>query len=130
MLVAQTLMGSHWLTYNVFFFFAVDIEKKVRLILTEGPNVVADSDGDEMELPDYFDLDKFRIGQRAFYNNLFTMMVAKLSGLYVLIALPSVLDLIVFTKQSSTPCTAFRRYVSTIFHTVLWYKEEPVKNSE
>lgn len=114
----------------IYSIFLVDIEKKVQLILTEGPNVTADSDGDEMELPDYFDHEKFEIGQRAFYNNLFAMMVAKLSGLYVLIALPSVLDLIVFTKQSSAPCTAFRRYVSTIFHTVLWYKEQPSKNSE
>ena len=71
---------------------------------------------------------KFKLGQQAFYNNVFAMMIAKLSGLLALLAIPSILDILIFTKQSGTPCTAFRRYVSTILHTFVWYEKQPESN--
>ncbi|XP_058799706.1 uncharacterized protein LOC131669095 [Phymastichus coffea] len=102
----------------------------MRLLLREGAGTPADDEADELRLPDYYDARKFRLGQQAFYNNVFVMMIAKLSGLLTLLAVPSILEILVFTKQSGTPCTAFRRYVSTILHTFVWYEKEPQKQHE
>lgn len=106
------------------------MEERLRVLLKEGANTPADDDVDELELPDYYDPVKFKLGQQAFYNNVFVMMIAKLSGLLALLAVPSILEILKFTKQSGTPCTAFRRYVSTILHTFVWYEKEPEKQLE
>lgn len=101
------------------------VEEKFRLMLEEGSKVFADSEEPDMKLPDYFDPVKFRRGQRVFEKNIFTMMIAKLSGLLMLLAVPSIVNIIKFTKQSGTPCTAFRRYAATIIHTCIWYNKSP-----
>ncbi|OXU29678.1 hypothetical protein TSAR_007864 [Trichomalopsis sarcophagae] len=107
------------------------VEERLQKLLKEGAKIPADADvDDDLELPDYYDPDKFRLGQRAFFNNVFTMMIAKLSGLLTLLAVPSILEILMFTKQSGTPCTAFRRYVSTILHTFVWYEKTPGKQLE
>lgn len=83
-----------------------------------------------MILPDYYDPIKFRIGQNVFKKNIFTMMIAKLSGLLLLLTVPSILDILKFTRQSGNPCAAFRRYAATILHTCIWYKNSPDEDSE
>ncbi|XP_012275976.1 uncharacterized protein LOC105697327 isoform X2 [Orussus abietinus] len=100
------------------------------MLMTEGPKETADLEATNLELPEYYDPRKFDLGQRAFRDNVFTMMVAKLAGLLTLLAVPSILEILVFTKQSGTPCAAFRRYVSTILHTFVWYRRAPNKRSE
>ncbi|XP_063985542.1 uncharacterized protein LOC135166832 isoform X2 [Diachasmimorpha longicaudata] len=102
-----------------------EIEKRLTFLLEEGSKVPADSEDSAVALPDYFDDEKFRLGQEVFAKNIFTMMIAKLSGLLVLLAVPSILDVLRFTKQSGTPCAAFRRYAATILHTCIWYKSIP-----
>ncbi|XP_033227618.1 uncharacterized protein LOC117179701 [Belonocnema kinseyi] len=106
------------------------VAERLRIILKEGLNIPADEEKDELELPPYYDPQKFKLAQITFYNNLFTMMIAKLSGLLTLLAIPSILEILVFTKQSGTPCTAFRRYLSTILHTFVWYESEPQKQED
>ena len=106
------------------------MEERLQILLKEGANIPADSELDNLVLPDYYDPVKFHLGQQAFYNNVFAMMIAKLSGLLTLLAVPSILDILIFTKQSGTPCTAFRRYASTILHTFVWYEKEPGKQLE
>ena len=106
------------------------VAERLRIILKEGKNVPADEDKDELELPSYYDPQKFKLAQITFYNNVFTMMIAKLSGLLTLLSVPSILEILIFTKQSGTPCTAFRRYVSTILHTFVWYEKEPQKQEK
>ncbi|XP_014218333.1 uncharacterized protein LOC106646727 [Copidosoma floridanum] len=106
------------------------VDERLRVLISEGATTPADKEADELELPEYYEPRKFRLGQQAFYNNVFAMMIAKLSGLLALLAVPSILDILIFTKQSGTPCTAFRRYVSTILHTFVWYEKEPGKQIE
>lgn len=97
----------------------------MHTLLHEGSEIPADAESATITVPDYFDEEKFRLGQEVFEKNIFTMMIAKLSGLLVLLAVPSVLDILRFTKQSGTPCMAFRRYAATILHTCIWYKSVP-----
>ncbi|XP_003705260.2 uncharacterized protein LOC100880200 isoform X1 [Megachile rotundata] len=96
-------------------------EKRVQTLLKDGANTLMDFQWLQPNLPSFFDEKKFELGQRMFYNNAFTMMIAKLCGLIVLFSIPSIKDVLMFTRQSSTTCAAFRRYVSTILHTWTWY---------
>lgn len=52
------------------------------------------------------------------------MFAGKLSGLLAVLAVPSILKILVHTKASSAPLTAYRRYLQTVFHTMTWYEEE------
>ncbi|KAF7379908.1 hypothetical protein HZH68_016856 [Vespula germanica] len=106
------------------------VKKRLQNLLNDGRNASVHTDSLDIDLPSFYDPERFRLGQQAFYNNVFTMMIAKLSGLLTLFAVPTIVDVIVFTKQSNIPCTAFQRYVSTIFHTFVWYEKEPEKQKE
>ncbi|XP_006616508.1 uncharacterized protein LOC122715025 isoform X1 [Apis laboriosa] len=97
------------------------VELKLQTLLKDGTSTFMDFEWLEPELPSFFDEKKFLLGQQMFYNNAFTMMIAKLCGLLSLFAVPSIKDVLMFTGQSGTPCTAFRRYVSTILHNWIWY---------
>ncbi|XP_029048214.1 LOW QUALITY PROTEIN: uncharacterized protein LOC114878496 [Osmia bicornis bicornis] len=96
-------------------------ESRLQVLLKDGSNTLMDFEWLQPKLPPFFDEKKFLLGQRMFYNNPFTMMIAKLCGLVILFAIPSIKDVLLFTRQSSTQCAAFRRYVSTILHTWTWY---------
>lgn len=106
------------------------VEKRFQSILKDGSETAVHTDSPDFDLPSFYDPDKFHLGQQAFFNNMFSMMVAKLAGVISLLTIPSVLDVIKFTKQSSTPCIAYRRYVSTVLHMFIWYKKEPYKQIE
>ncbi|XP_054011657.1 uncharacterized protein LOC128894170 isoform X1 [Hylaeus anthracinus] len=102
------------------------VEQRLQTLLKEGANSFMNPEWLQPELPPFFDAKKFSLGQRMFNNNVFTMMVAKLCGLLCLFAIPSIRAVLLFTKQSCTSCAAFRRYVSTILHTWVWYEKKPV----
>ncbi|XP_054264017.1 uncharacterized protein LOC128987248 [Macrosteles quadrilineatus] len=72
-------------------------------------------------LPAWYNEEKFRRGQKYFYDNYFSLFVSKLSGLLVVLAVPSILKVLVLTGQSSHPLSAFRRYLDTISHMLEWY---------
>ncbi|XP_076638010.1 uncharacterized protein LOC143350088 [Colletes latitarsis] len=101
------------------------VDARFQTLLEEGGNTFMDFKWLHPELPSFFDEEKFHLGQRMFSNNVFTMMIAKLSGLLCLFAIPSIRDVLIFTRQSGTTCAAFRRYVSTILHTWVWYEKRP-----
>lgn len=101
--------------------FTDAVESKLQTLLNDGANSFMDFEWLQPELPSFFDEKKFLLGQQMFYNNAFTMMVAKLCGLLSLFAVPTIRDVLMFTKQSGARCDAFRRYVSTILHNWVWY---------
>ncbi|KAF3427619.1 hypothetical protein E2986_08365 [Frieseomelitta varia] len=97
------------------------VESKLQALLNDGANSFMDLEWLQPELPSFFDETKFLLGQQMFYNNAFTMMIAKLCGLLSLFAVPSIKNVLTFTGQSGARCNAFRRYVSTILHNWVWY---------
>ncbi|XP_011705104.1 PREDICTED: uncharacterized protein LOC105460357 [Wasmannia auropunctata] len=101
------------------------VEERLRIILTEGSKSIMDFENMKPELPPFYDEKKFRLGQQAFYNNVFSMMIAKLCGLVSLLAISNILDVVMFTKKSGTPCLAYRRYAETILHTFIWHEKDP-----
>lgn len=52
----------------------------------------------------------------------FVIQSGMLSGLVAVLAIPSILNVLICTRQSSTPATAYRRYIRTMLHTNAWYK--------
>lgn len=61
-------------------------------------------------------------GVKVFERNIFTMFSGKMAGLLTLLAIPSIVEVLVLTKQSGEPHKAFRRYVDTIRHMLFWYR--------
>jgi len=45
-------------------------------------------------------------------------------GLLSILAIPSVLDVLIHTKKSSSSLTSYKRYIATIFHTLTWFRHD------
>lgn len=56
-------------------------------------------------------------------------MNSNLFGLLSVLAEPKGLNILISTGRSSTPATARKRYVSTVFHMLSWYENDLVPNS-
>ncbi|XP_053674150.1 rubber oxygenase-like [Anopheles nili] len=95
--------------------------------LEEGESVSVDYG--PVELPDWYDEARFKRAQKFFKRNFYAMFVGKLCGLLAIITVPSILRVLIHTNQSSEPLTAYRRYVSTLMHTLEWYYEDLVPSS-
>lgn len=52
------------------------------------------------------------------------MMAGKMAGLIAVLSVSTILNVLVYTKQSSTSKTAYKRYLATVFHTFSWYDYE------
>lgn len=99
---------------------ALCVADELKFLLEDG-GLVTISSSHNLELPAWFDWDKFRRGQQYFRKNFFAMLVSKLCGLLVILAIPSILRVLVLTRNSSEPVTAFRRYLLTVTHMLEWY---------
>lgn len=62
--------------------------------------------------------------QQYFRDNFFTMVNGKTAGLLGILAIPSILNVLIYTKASSVPQTAYRRYVETILHVLTWFEDD------
>lgn len=52
------------------------------------------------------------------------MMFAMYMGLLSILAIPTILDVLVYTNKSSSDLTAYKRYMQTIFHTLCWFRND------
>lgn len=59
-----------------------------------------------------------------FKRNFFAMMSAMYLGLLTILAIPSILNVLIHTKKSSSALTAYERYMRTIYHVLLWFRED------
>ncbi|XP_065223822.1 uncharacterized protein LOC135847988 [Planococcus citri] len=78
-------------------------------------------DSEPLNVPVWFDAEKFKKGQQFFFKNYYAMFVTKLCGLIVVLSVPSVLKVLILTGKSNTPARAFRRYIDTIANVQEWY---------
>ncbi|XP_053693478.1 uncharacterized protein LOC128741576 isoform X2 [Sabethes cyaneus] len=98
----------------------------IKCLLNDAANVPIDADPHsyKIHLPPWYDEAKFKRGQKFFLDNFAAGFLASLCGLLVVFAIPSILEILIFTQRSSTPATAYRRYILTILHTLKWYTAE------
>lgn len=52
------------------------------------------------------------------------MMFSMYIGLVAILAIPSILNVLVHTKKSSSVASAYKRYMQTIYHTLLWFRND------
>lgn len=62
--------------------------------------------------------------QKVFKNNFFAMFFGMYCGLLAILAIPSILNVLVHTKKSSSDMTAYKRYMETIYHTLTWFRND------
>ncbi|KAH9634872.1 hypothetical protein HF086_004562 [Spodoptera exigua] len=77
-----------------------------------------------LELPKWFDEEKFNKGRRFYLDNCFAMSSSMLLGLVAVFSIPSILRILVGTRRSNSVYTAYRRYLSTLLHTISWFENE------
>ncbi|XP_044746598.1 uncharacterized protein LOC123308123 [Coccinella septempunctata] len=96
-------------------------------LLENGSNIPCDNSIEEFNregLPKFYNEVYFKRGQDFFWNNAFSLLFCKFLGLILTLSSPSILAVLKMTKMSGSPMTAYRRYVSTLFHLHLWYESE------
>lgn len=62
--------------------------------------------------------------QQVFANNFFAVFYGMYLGLLAILAIPSILNVLVFTEKSSSDQTAYKRYMQTIYHTLSWFRHD------
>lgn len=60
----------------------------------------------------------------------FSVLLCSLMGLIVVLAVETILNILVCTRQSATPKTAYRRYLRTVFHVFNFYEFLPENDSK
>ncbi|XP_058804603.1 uncharacterized protein LOC131671853 [Phymastichus coffea] len=80
------------------------------------------------DLPDWYDEELFKRGQLYYNRNVLSIHIAYLIGLIAVFLIPTIAKILTFTKQTSTPCLAYKRYLQTMIH-VIKLHEHDIKNS-
>lgn len=78
--------------------------------------------------PDWLDMKKFKIGQKFAQKYFFGLNYSDMLALIILFALPDGLEPLIYTGNSGTPFTAFRRYLSTVLRVNSWYEHDVWKD--
>ena len=97
---------------------------RLNLLRTEGRSaghdegVTTRSKEEEEEL----DLARLQRGISYFRHNFFSMFVAMLTGLLTLMYVETIAAVLEATKRSGSAPLSFSRYLSTLNHTLAWYK--------
>lgn len=74
--------------------------------------------------PDWLDMKKLRLGQEFARKYFIGVNTSEMMALFVLFALPDGLETLIFSGNSSTPFTSFRRYLSTVLRVSSWYDHD------
>lgn len=81
-----------------------------------------DEDDDKIDLfPENLDIDKFNRGRDFFKRNIGQCLMAMLFSLVCGLSIKRFLDVLVCTGKTSTPTTALKRYLDTVFHLIKWH---------
>ncbi|XP_020286615.1 uncharacterized protein LOC109856101 [Pseudomyrmex gracilis] len=76
------------------------------------------------DLPDWYDGKLYKEAQRFYRRNILSINAQNFVGLLSILAIPSILKVLIYTKQHDTPCAAFKRYLQTTLHIVNLYKND------
>ncbi|GFG32710.1 hypothetical protein Cfor_04164 [Coptotermes formosanus] len=93
-------------------------------VLLDGMDVCGDSGCPLDAKPEWFDVDKFRRGQRVGTKYLFGLILAEMLSLFMLLSFPGPRLSLIFTRKSHTPYKSFKRYLSTVTRVGSWYFDD------
>ncbi|CAD6215453.1 GSCOCG00011194001-RA-CDS [Cotesia congregata] len=102
-----------------------NLDQRLEDLLTDKSFIQSNySNVSKENLPDWYDEKLFKQGQDYFSRNVLSMSAAALTGLITVLTIPTTLDILVFTKRSGCPRTAYRRYFETILHIYSLYTSD------
>lgn len=99
----------------------------VNNLLSQGSQVACDQTNPNFhrhELPDFYDEELFKKAQQFFNKHVFSLFGAKFFGLLALLTVPTILKILQMTRNSSSNLSAYRRYLGTVFHMLVWYRSD------
>lgn len=108
------------------------MKSKFEHLNTEGKKTIYDAK-DNLDDAEYENVEDQILVERAikfFQNNILSFFVCMLSGLLGLMFLPGAVRVLSITQKSDNPLRAFLRYLSTINHTLTWYKKDKQARKE
>ncbi|XP_046605772.1 uncharacterized protein LOC124298157 isoform X1 [Neodiprion virginianus] len=76
------------------------------------------------DFPEWYDEKLFKAGKDYYDSNMVGLTAASLAGLISVLSIPTILKVLIYTKQSGTSCTAFKRYFETVLHSRAWYMDD------
>jgi len=92
-------------------------------LLTKGPTLPHNIGYDEKKSKhEVIDEKLMKEGISYFHQNFFSLFVCMLTGLLSLMYISSIATVLHLTKNSSSPTLSFKRYLSTLQHTLRWYQ--------
>ena len=101
--------------------------EKLELLMSRGKLLPHDAGLSNTECDSMEELseEKLRKGISFFSRNFFSMFVSMLTGLLSLMYIETIASVLYTTNKSSSGVLSFQRYLSTISHTVQWYRDLP-----
>ncbi|CAH0713846.1 unnamed protein product, partial [Brenthis ino] len=78
----------------------------------------------EMRIPEWFDEQQFNKARRFYWYNCYQLTTSMLLGLVAVFAIPSILRVLISSRRSNSTFTAYKRYLSTLLHTISWFENE------
>ncbi|XP_034245417.1 uncharacterized protein LOC117647643 isoform X2 [Thrips palmi] len=100
------------------------LEPVLQRLVAEGPHAYGDSGVPENTPPPWYDRKRFAAGQRLTEIYPVGITYAHIQALYMVMAVPSVLDVLVYTGNSDTPDEAWDRYYDTVAGVGSWYSSD------
>ncbi|CAK1590419.1 unnamed protein product [Parnassius mnemosyne] len=77
-----------------------------------------------MKLPEWFDEKLFNRGRKFYWQYCFGLAGVLSPGIIAVFAVPTILEVLVGSRRSSSKYTAFKRYMSTSLHHSSWFRYE------
>ncbi|XP_022112480.2 uncharacterized protein LOC110991432 isoform X1 [Pieris rapae] len=91
---------------------------------TEKPSDTKRPEELEISIPEWYDEKKFNQARRFYWDHCFQFSSSMMVGLVAVFAVPSILKILISTRRSNSVYTSYRRYLSTVLHTVSWFEHE------
>ena len=104
--------------------------KSITEFQEHGSRIAGDSGSDINLKPSWLDVELLIDGRRVACDHLFGLMYGHLSGLYMLVYLPSILFPLLATGASKSVADLFVRYLSTLRHVHTWYAGDISNSSD
>lgn len=76
------------------------------------------------DTPPWFDCEKFKLGQKFAVKYYFGLNYCEMLSLLLLFTSPNSLDTLIYSRNSSTPFTAYKRYLSTVLRVKSWFEDD------
>ncbi|XP_050667252.1 uncharacterized protein LOC126966975 [Leptidea sinapis] len=91
---------------------------------TEQPSDTQKPEDITMRIPEWYDEKLYNKGRHFYWNNCFQFSSSMLVGLVAVFSVPSILRVLISSRRSNSIFTSYKRYLSTVLHTISWFEHD------